>query len=232
MTFTSLLHHQKIKPRLERKYLIQGLSLKSILLLIKLHPASFSVAYPPRKVLNIYFDTLDYCNFHDSVDGLAERVKIRWRWYHTDCPGKKIYLEWKAKNNHYIYKKSQPYQLPKNFSISQLPSLTTTSNLDFFEKEVVKNLKPVLFNAYKRYYFTSQNKKVRLTLDTDLTSKRIYGRCFVLGPQGLRKDRDVCIIEMKYAPENEESVETISKYFPFLLTRQSKYVQGFLNTQY
>ena len=49
--------------------------------LVKLHPSMFYEPYPPRYVNNLYLDTEDMENYLDNVSGVAERRKVRIRWY-------------------------------------------------------------------------------------------------------------------------------------------------------
>ena len=67
--------------RCERKFHGAGRSLAEVELALRTHPAHFHVVHPPRFVNNIYFDTPDLARFRTHIDGAAERMKLRVRWY-------------------------------------------------------------------------------------------------------------------------------------------------------
>ena len=67
--------------RYEIKYFIENGRFSDIKNIINLNPAIFTEVYHKRKVNNIYFDTIDFKNYHDNVDGATYRHKYRVRWY-------------------------------------------------------------------------------------------------------------------------------------------------------
>ena len=67
--------------RYERKFAIRDRNLEDIRGIVALNSAHFSTAYPPRRVNNIYFDTLDFRNHLDTSEGVGIRAKHRVRWY-------------------------------------------------------------------------------------------------------------------------------------------------------
>ena len=82
----------------------------------------------------------------------------------------------------------------------------------------------MLLNRYKRKYVQSSDGDYRITLDTDMVYYNInsYNNLF------LHKavDYSNTIVELKYNYDKDESAEHIVKYFPFRLTKSSKYVTG------
>ena len=66
--------------RYERKFFVSELSIHELEMLIKCHPAMFSVAYPLRFVNNLYLDSINKENFFDAVIGIDRRLKVRIRW--------------------------------------------------------------------------------------------------------------------------------------------------------
>lgn len=68
--------------RYERKFLVDQLDAPAVIGLLKRHPAMFSEIYPPRQINNIYLDSPGMGSYFDNVDGVAERRKVRIRWYH------------------------------------------------------------------------------------------------------------------------------------------------------
>ncbi|MCB0625979.1 MAG: VTC domain-containing protein, partial [Saprospiraceae bacterium] len=45
------------------------------------HPASFRPLHPERQINNVYFDTCDLAAYQQNLMGVADRRKIRLRWY-------------------------------------------------------------------------------------------------------------------------------------------------------
>src|SRR5262252_6173812 len=68
-------------PRYERKFVTAGFSLHDLEAIIRRHPAGFREAYRPRIINNVYLDSPGLRNFHDHVNGAANRSKTRIRWY-------------------------------------------------------------------------------------------------------------------------------------------------------
>ena len=67
--------------RFERKFLVTDLDPREVASLVGLLPGLFREVYPPRSVNNIYLDTADAMHYRHNLDGLADRVKVRVRWY-------------------------------------------------------------------------------------------------------------------------------------------------------
>ena len=108
--------------RYERKYKIESISPDVVRQVVINHPASFKKIFPDRKVNNIYFDNAELSAYFDNVNGVAERQKVRVRWYGDDI--RKIEnpkLEIKIKSNQLGYKKSFPID---DFEIGDLKELT------------------------------------------------------------------------------------------------------------
>jgi hypothetical protein len=66
---------------------------------IRLHPAGFVVAYPPRRVNSVYLDTLHLSSLNDNLKGLNVRQKLRLRWYGDEVADIQPLLELKQKHN-------------------------------------------------------------------------------------------------------------------------------------
>ena len=108
---------EKSRYRYERKFVIRDQSFQKVENLVKMHPAVFRQTFQRRFVNNIYFDSYNYKNYFENVDGDFNRLKIRIRWYGSLFGHiKKPILELKIKNSHLGEKKS--FQLPV-FEINQ-----------------------------------------------------------------------------------------------------------------
>ena len=216
-------------PRFEKKFVTQNLESSEIYHLIKHNPAMFSKNFYDRQVNNIYFDFINSKNYHDHLAGNAQRIKTRVRWY-----GKMFgliknpILEFKIKNGFLGEKKSfklKPFILDKNFCFKSLQKETfKKSNIPNYIFEIIKMSKPVLLNSFKRRYFRSADKKIRITVDKDLKFFKIKER----NNNFVEKifDKDLQIIEIKYSKEYDDEVSKIAQNFPFRMVANSKYIRG------
>lgn len=204
--------------RYERKYKIENLSYSLIEQSLRLHPAGFRKIFPDRQVNNIYFDTSDWTTFKENVMGIAERKKFRVRWYGKNLQKIEIPIfEIKIKSNQLGDKISHPitpFQL---------------SNLDFTIKEI-QNLSqtkvpllPTLLNSYHRSYFGTPDGKFRITLDRNL---RYFSLLNNPKFNAYQIESEEIVIELKYDETLDLTTDRITQYFPFRMTKSSKYVSG------
>ena len=217
--------------RYERKFLIENLFKEEVGLIIKKNPYLFKKKYQQRFVNNIYFDSLDYSLYNNHVIGKSDRYKIRVRWY-DDLFGeiKKPILEIKSKNN-YLGKKEycnlDKFHLDQTTQLNDLVKIFNYSN--FPEKIKILNVRPVLINRYLRDYFESSDRKFRVTLDTNLFyysasfKERLFTKVY--------NDKNIIIVELKYAPNADLNANKLTNYFPFRKTKSSKYIRGIQMTR-
>ena len=212
--------------RVENKFNIPKLSKFEVESIINHHPAHFNQIYLPRQVNNIYFDSNNYSNYYDNINGLAKRLKVRIRWYGpTFGIIQNPILELKIKNG--LLGKKLSFNLPSfllnnNFSSKNIMDVISESELPEIIKHKVKLLNPVLFNCYFRKYFQSANKDYRITFDTNLFFYQIKS----YNNKIINKIFDNCIVlELKYGSCLTES-HTITNHFPFRVTKFSKYIHG------
>jgi len=215
------------KSRYEKKFVIYEISKEEIEYIIKLHPSLFSEIFYERQVNNIYLDSMNLRCFQEHLNGTAERLKIRIRWY-GEMFGKikNPVLEVKAKKNELgskLHFQLKSFSLCEDFSFDELKKVFSSSDLPSWLIEELKISQPVLLNCYKRKYFLSADKKFRLTLDTDLEFFRIkkFGNLFLEKINSNEK-----ILELKYNLNNFEEAEKICQHLPFRIMALSKFVSG------
>lgn len=209
--------------RFERKYRVDNLSMPHIKQIIKSHPASFYKLYPNRTVNNIYFDSPNMVCLNDNLKGINIRKKYRTRWYGADI--KQITqpkLEVKYKENELGGK-----------TIFDLPPFDL-SNIKALQKEVNHlipqqfSLQATLLNSYERSYWGTKDGKFRITIDSNLRfHSLLHSPNF---NRYLHRD-SVVIVELKYDREDEKDLQRITRFLPFRLSKNSKYVNGILLTQ-
>ncbi len=217
--------------RYERKFIFDTIDKKLILTLIKIHPANFKKAFPSRKVNNIYFDSNDVQSFDDNIDGIANRSKIRVRWYGTNkFKVKNPVLEIKSKKGLIGKKNSynlKTFNIDNNFTKKNLISLINTSNLSDHDKDILKTYNLSVMNNYDRDYFISDDKKFRITLDENIkyysikNANNLFNEVYKIYYQ--------VIMEIKYLDKYDSYSEQITNFFPLRLSKNSKYVEGLIN---
>lgn len=214
--------------RYERKFFVSNLHVKEVETIVRLHPALFSEVFHERTVNNIYFDTHEHESFVANVDGSAQRTKVRIRWYgdmfgHIASP----VLEVKRKNGNVGQKKSSalvPFDLGGQFTRETAGSCFSRSTLPEGVRHAVGALVPALLNSYTRRYFRSADGKYRITLDTHFVFYRLGPRVNPFTSE--LHDRNSIILELKYDKAADQDAHRITNYFPFRMTKSSKYVIG------
>ncbi|MBN2387299.1 MAG: VTC domain-containing protein [Anaerolineales bacterium] len=214
--------------RYERKFLVEGLDSGQVHMLVKRHPAMFYQTYPPRHVNNLYLDTDDLRNYYANLDGEGERHKVRIRWYGKlfgEIAGPT--LEFKVKRGLVGTKHTHPFpgfQLQTGFAYHDFQAVILASDLAPEVRTYLRTLQVVLCNRYYRWYYATRDGRFRLTIDNGLT----YYQVRKSGNTFQRKyldDRHV-VVELKYEKSLDVKADRIAGFFPFSVTRNSKYITG------
>jgi hypothetical protein len=214
--------------RYERKFIVSELSRHEIELLVALHPAMFRESYPPRRVNNLYFDSFSMANYFDNINGLKDRAKVRIRWY-GDIFGvvEGSVLQLKVKSGAISSKEAfpmPPFAVDEHLQRETVMELFDKSEIPDTLKLELSSLDFSLLNSYQRKYFESADKKFRITTDSEMIfyERREHSKAFFQ----TQADLFNTVVELKYSPEEDQFAERISTYFPFRVTRTSKYVNG------
>ncbi|MGD1991573.1 MAG: polyphosphate polymerase domain-containing protein [Anaerolineae bacterium] len=220
-------------PRYEVKIPTEPYRLHEIETWLRLHPTHWRVAYPPRQVNNIYFDTTDYRCLHDNLSGVGQRSKLRLRWY---GPALDVVtgprLELKRREGNVGWKEIYPLDITLRLTHTAWADLRRQLRAAATGRPALLLARfghPALINTYQRRYYVAPDGRVRLTLDTDLRaySQRFSGRPN-LRQRAVTEDR--VIIELK-APADDVSFQALTDAlarFPLRPDRHSKFVHGML----
>ena len=218
--------------RYEKKYFLSNITSTDLETFVKIHPGQFSEIFHERIVNNIYYDTFDYECLNDNVSGVSNRLKVRLRWY-----GEEIVkvtdpkLELKIKCGLLGTKRTiqcDPFSLFEERTFSHnIPSLNEHS-----EKAGIYlgQYTPKLFNSYSRKYYLSEDKKIRITIDYNQVFSRIDK--FLGTNKNKINDNQSVIMELKYGSTDSVRAIEIASYFPFRLSKSSKYVRGLARLNY
>ena len=208
--------------RYERKYKIDNLNHRVVEQSLRVHPAGLRKIYPDRTINNIYFDTVHLKNYHDNVEGVSLRQKVRIRWYGENTTNIKTpNLEIKHRHNEVGRKDIIPVP---NFELYQLKTITKITN-DLLPQ--ITRLMPVLVNAYRRSYYGTSDGKYRLTIDRDL---QYFSLINTNRFTRFNIKEDAVVLEIKYDQEYDNLTDRITQFLPFRQTKSSKYVTGVLMT--
>lgn len=213
--------------RYEQKMVFDGLHLAEVHSWVLSHSWAYREAYPSRVVNNIYFDSYDWDMLLSHIDGVAERAKVRYRWYGKTWTPESGQLEIKIKQAQLGYKKQQRLSLPLSLAENNwriiLDRLKENSTGKF--SALLDTLSPVLINRYQREYYVSADGNVRITLDYDMES---FEQPHALKPNIKYKQlaRNNVVIEVKAEQEHYQSVANVIAEFPIYTEQHSKYLNG------
>ncbi len=219
--------------RFERKYRTEAFH-ADIIQLLKGHPALFNEAFHERQINNIYFDSPGFENYYDNIEGRANRWKYRIRWYgetfrYVEDP----VLEIKVKKGHMGYKhhyKLKPFTIGPGFSTNSLDLCVGDPTKPYIDV-LGRTLNATLLNTYKRRYFISADHRFRITIDYDQIFYKMnkFNNLFL---NKVKLDRGNTVIELKYDNDHELQAKNIGKEIHFLLTKNSKYIEGIEKTMF
>lgn len=218
----------KSNLRYERKFVYTNCDAEDIIRRVYLHPFGFKEVFHKRKINNIYFDDSNYNFYKQNVEGVADRKKIRLRWYgyHT-ATIKSPTIEIKKKMGEAGDKNSTKLK-DVSFDLNQYKINAILTGLIENTTELMglncslKNLHPTLINSYERRYFLSLCSRYRITVD--------YNQSF-FNPnyQNYKRSEltlnDV-VLELKYNLDDDDDARQVSQLINARLSKNSKYVTG------
>jgi hypothetical protein len=213
--------------RFEFKMVTSDFMVPDIRSWLRIHPIGLKVAYPPRWINSVYFDSPRLENYEENLAGIARRRKARLRWYGEAEGAVTVAFEVKCKRGRIGWKLAQPIATPIDLS-ARWSSLRET-----LRAELKPDLRlyfdgagePVLMNRYLREYYSTFDGVLRVTLDYH---QRYFDQRFSTRPNlrsPLPEPADA-IIEFKAPPEAGDRLAEAVGIFPLRVTRGSKYVRG------
>lgn len=218
-------------PRYEVKIPLPARFLADVEAWVRLHPAQWRTAYPPRQVNNVYFDTVTYAGLAANLDGTGDRAKLRLRWYGTAVDAiAGAHLELKCKRGMVGWKEMVPVDAAISLRgttwrafARDLRAATTGRARAWLDVYCV----PVIVSHYRRAYYVTPDGGLRLTIDTALRAYdqrvSVSPNVTVASPQEAR-----VIVELKAPTDAVRYLSAVLAYFPAPVDRFSKYVQGAL----
>lgn len=214
--------------RHERKFVYERGEAEAIIENVCRNPFGFQEVFYLRKVNNIYFDDANFNFYKQNVEGVANRKKLRLRWYGNESsqiqdPNIEIKIkqgEVGDKVSHKLKGLSFDLQQQSSREVHEELIKTTTSKTRLHQ--ALCSLQPALLNTYERRYFLSFCGKYRITIDFN---QEFYNPNYQSYQQSKIKIDDV-ILELKYALEDDKVAREVSQGIGPRLSKNSKYVRG------
>ena len=177
--------------------------------------------YKKRIISSIYYDDNNLTNAKDNIQGIANRKKVRFRWYENNFDD--VALEIKKRKNNIIFKDSYKLKKKYNFENKNYNFFYKKNNINFLNFELNKyfyfNYKPIIKISYLRHYFIYKNT-VRITYDENICYDTINNN---LSNKIFDSNN---IIEFKFDPEFQFLALELIKKSKFYPKRNSKYLKG------
>ena len=197
-----------------------------------LSETTLSSLFPDRQINNIYFETDRYSSAIDNIDGVSKRTKVRYRWYGPpeETNISNGFLEFKRKRNNVGWKEQHPVLFHEGVSSSYKDIIRDISNSLPLKRQLefsYYNL-PFILNSYSRKYYSTDNKKIRVTLDSSIDA---FDQRWGAEINRIKRITlpSIIIVEFKFAVEDKEIAVQLMKRFPFRISKHSKYITSVLH---
>ncbi len=154
--------------RREIKMLADACDLPEVRCWIRLHGAAFRPLHPPRQINNAYLDTPHLESFEDSLAGVAMKRKLRLRWYGTSARAVGAVVQLKGREGSSGWKVEQAVGRPLDLEGASWSSVLDSIRSHLagdLRREMDRRTHPIFINQYRREYYVSADRRVRLTLD-------------------------------------------------------------------
>ena len=221
----------EVQPRrYEVKLVFREVDLPLVRARLQLHPDAYRVAFPPRYVNSVYFDTADHACVHDNLTGISDRAKVRYRWYgDLDCVSAGQ-LELKCKASQLGWKAIDPVKTPIDLAHStwrEVWCALRDAAGPTLRPWLEAHGHPTLLVRYRRDYYESADRQLRLTVDTEIEG---YEQVLQNAPN-LTWPAPRCgriVIELKADAERHRRISDALNAFGLPVERHSKYINGLL----
>jgi hypothetical protein len=193
------------------------------------HRDAYCVAYPSRRVNNIYFDTYENSFQNAHLAGVFFRSKLRFRWYGETWKAENGQLELKSRIGKVGEKAVKPIHSTIDIMNSSWKEIIASIEKDSSDLlPVFTATRPVLISHYFREYYQSADGVLRITLDSNMKS---YGQAFGFLPNlsTLELQLDQVIVELKASSRESQRISDALLEFPVHTTQFSKFLDGVEN---
>jgi len=225
--------------RLEYKYIIPISEIDSLrrqlLPYCELDPYSKNNNGNQYTVKSVYLDSKNFKDYHDKIEGINSRKKVRIRGYNDVNSNSKVFLELKKKIGMHVYKNRA------TIIYSELNDFLETKNLKLIKAKNLRqdaekflyhytrgSLCPITLVTYEREAFFSKfDKTLRLTFDKNIRFKKAENYDVLFSNNYYENiNNDFFVLEIKFVSGFPDWLKKI--LFSHKLTRKSfsKYIES------
>jgi hypothetical protein len=212
--------------RHELKFACHAGSVDALRTALRLDRAGLGVLFPPRRVQSLYLDTTFGRALEENLAGIGQRRKLRFRWYGAGAQRVRGTLELKCRENTLGWKETlalmdevQVEGAGRHAFVQELARGAPPA----WSERLHHGLEPAQWVAYTREYFTTADRRVRVTLDQDLAlcDQRLRAR---LSARARSPAPNLAVLELKCSQDDVEAAEELVARLPIQLGRCSKFV--------
>ena len=195
---------KKPEFRKEYKFVLDSRQLNSF---YKFYDNIFSSLHPKRRIVSLYFDTIDFKLYNKSILDDVDKFKYRFRQYPSISTNISKEIKFNTKKGK-----------------EKISDKTNYQNFNDIQNQTYRgyNLIPTLFVDYHRDYYEI-DKKIRVTIDKEIKFTPPKNRSLISKENSINN----IIVEFKLL---SSKIEDVSKYFFTNPVAFSKYEVGIAKT--
>jgi SPX domain protein involved in polyphosphate accumulation len=181
--------------------------------------------YDKRIVNSIYFDDVGFSSVRDNLAGIAQRNKLRLRWYGSQKNSLPMF-EVKTKNGRLGYKTSYPIKsIENNLQELNIDEISSKCIEDLLTHNIVfdEHLSPTLQVNYEREYYETHDG-IRITIDQDIQFSDAQLHATL--NENTSFSYPFKVMEIKFKPDMKELVSELIRPLHISPKRHSKYLIG------
>lgn len=203
--------------------------LSEVLCWLKNHAYAFGTHHPARFINSLYLDSAKLDCYEQNLSGISVRKKARIRWYGDISDTENAKLEFKLRRGGKGTKTI--FSCPLDLSESVWPKVLTKAKRELeptATEQLGELVEPVLICRYKREYYVSFDRSVRVTLDSkmEVFEQRYHAK---INTQTSRSLGEYYLVEVKCDARDEDKLAELMRTCPLRPSRHSKYVNGIRN---
>lgn len=210
--------------RYEVKFVCEEPAHARVLAELHLLPQALRRQHGARVVQSIYYDTPGRAALEDNLAGVADRQKLRFRWYGEETRTVRGQLELKRRRGDVGDKLTCPIDVPVAVEGSPRTAFAravwTASPPEWRER--LHGHEPVLWTRYVREYFVTAGGAVRVTVDRGLLAFELRLDPVLSCRRALPLPR-ILIVEVKADAAHATELTELVQALPLLRSKCSKF---------
>lgn len=180
-------------------------------------------------VKSLYFDSVYQKDYHERMNGLCDRKKIRMRIYDESSNTAKLEVKYKSnqlqrKDSLLLTKDEAMEVISENYDI--LLRQNNERATQFYVYLLQDGYKPQTIIAYDRYAFVYPPFDTRITFDYNIRSQETSLDLFDKSNEYIPILNDFVVLEVKYNQHLASHIRNILSKYPLTAVSNSKYCLG------